>query len=187
MRTVLAPRRDLFAAGDPSAATAALALHYVALPTTIVESVRATLKSPRYGHPVHIEVATSHGPCRHCLRGFVIGRERRILFTHDPFDGIESLPLPGPVFIHAEPCMRYRESGGFPVDLRFHRLTLDAYARGRRLVDEVNVTNGEVDNALERLFAIPDTDYVHVRDMQAGCYDLRVERAATGCSPTALE
>jgi hypothetical protein len=40
------------------------------------------------------------------------------------------------------------------------------------------VTDGAVEAAIEALFASPGVDYVHVRDMQAGCYDLRVERRA---------
>jgi hypothetical protein len=34
-----------------------------------------------------------------------------------------------------------------------------------------------VESTLERLLALPDVEYVHVRDTSAGCYDLRVERA----------
>lgn len=149
----------------------------VAIDTAIAEAVRSTLRSPGYGHPAHTEIATGYGPCRHCLRTFRVGAEPRILFTYDPFAGVEELPLPGPVFVHAEACERYLEDGGFPSDLRPHALTLNAYARGRRLRAQEYVTDGEVDAALERLLARPEIDYVHVRDTAAGCYDLRVERA----------
>jgi hypothetical protein len=40
------------------------------------------------------------------------------------------------------------------------------------------VTDGEVETAIERLFSRPEIDYLHVRDTEAGCYDLRLERAA---------
>lgn len=156
---------------------------YVALPTDVAEAVRTTLRSPRYGHPAHIEVASGYGPCRHCLRTFSVGRERRILFTLDPFDGLEPLPLPGPVFIHAESCSRYPEGGGFPDELRAHPLTLNAYASGRRLVDQVYVADGAVELVLERLFAGDNVAYVHIRDTEAGCYDLRVERGVSQKSP----
>ncbi len=149
----------------------------VAIPTSIAEAVRATLQAPRYGHPAHTDVATGHGPCRHCLRSFVIGAERRILFTHDPFEGLEGLPLPGPVFIHAEPCERYPEGAGFPADLRAHPLTLNGYARGRRLRAQEYVENERLDATVERLFEDPGVAYVHVRDTRAGCYDLRLDRA----------
>lgn len=148
----------------------------VALPTETAETVRDTRISPRYGHPAHADVATGYGPCRHCLRTFHVGEDRRILFTHDPFAGLEELPLPGPVFIHEEPCKRYPEDGGFPSELRAYPLTLNAYGSGRQLRAQEYVTDGDVETAIDRLLARPEVDYVHVRDTSAGCYDLRVER-----------
>ena len=101
----------------------------------------------------------------------------RLLFTLDPFYGLEPFPLPGPVFIHETECDRYPEYGGFPEDLLAHDLTLVAYGRGRIQRAEERAANGGVESTLERLLALPDVDYVHVRDTSAGCYDLRVERA----------
>ena len=90
----------------------------IAVPTKVVDLVRSTMKSPGYGHPAHTEVASGHGPCRHCLRDFRIGQESRILFTYDPFFGLEKLPLPGPIFIHAEPCERFPEQRDSPATYR---------------------------------------------------------------------
>ena len=151
-------------------------IRIVAIPTAVAESVRATMKAPGYGHPAHIEVATGHGPCRHCLRTFAVGMDRRTLFTYDRFADVESLPLPGPVFIHAEPCERYPEDAGFPEDLRAHGLTLEAYKRGRLLLAREYVTDGNVEPAIDRLFARPDVDYIHVNNTEAGCFDFRIER-----------
>lgn len=148
----------------------------IAIPTGAADQVRKRLQSPKYGHPAYIEVASGYGPCRHCLRTFRVGQEKRILFTWDAFDGVENLPLPGPVFIHAEPCERYREDSGFPPDLRSHRLTLNGYGEQRRLLAQEYVKNGDVDEALECLLALPGVRYVHVRDTEAGCYEFRIER-----------
>ena len=148
----------------------------IAIPTPTAESVRATLKSPRYGHPAHLDVATGYGPCRHCLRTFQIGAERRILFTYDPFEAIEPLPLPGPIFVHAEACERYPEDAGFPEDLRSHSLTLNGYGRGRRLRSQEYVESERLDSTVARLLEDPSVAYIHVRDTKAGCYDLRLER-----------
>lgn len=79
-------------------------LRFIAIASTLADTVRTTGKSPGYGHPTYAEVATGHGPCRHCLRTFEIGVEQRTLFTYDPFYGLDPIPLPGPVFIHTEPC-----------------------------------------------------------------------------------
>ena len=103
-------------------------LRYVAIPTEMAETVRSKGEDPAYRHPAHTQTATGHGPCRHCLRYFKVGKERRIMFTYDPFEGLEPLPLPGPIFIHEQPCPQYPTDGGFPEDLRGHPLTLVAYS-----------------------------------------------------------
>jgi hypothetical protein len=149
----------------------------VAIPQKVADLVRSIRRSPGYGHPVHAEVATGHGPCRLCLRTFEVGAERRLLFTFDPFHGRETLPLPGPVFIHEEECGRHPEDGGFPEDLRSHPLTLDAYARGGHIEARAQVADGRLEPAVETLFARPEVAYIHVRDTEAGCFDFRIERA----------
>jgi hypothetical protein len=151
-------------------------IRVVAVPTEVAQYVRTEMKAPRYKHPAFRDMATGYGPCRHCLREFMKGEEERILFTYDAFDGIESKPLPGPVFVHAEECERYPEDGGFPAEMKEHELTLNAYGRGRRLVAQEYVTDGKVEEILEQLLAKDEVDYIHVRDTQAGCYDFRVER-----------
>ena len=148
-----------------------------AIPTKIAELVRSTMRSPGYGHPAHEEVATGYGPCRHCLRDFEVGKDRRILFTYDPFHGLEPLPLPGPIFIHAACCERFGNDDRFPQDIRSHRLTLLAYGSGRRVITEEHVENGEVESRVARLLEQNEVKYLHVRDTEAGCYDFRVERA----------
>ena len=148
----------------------------IAIPTSVAQSVRKTGTSPGYGHPTSSGIAQGYGPCRHCLRTFKVGQERRILFTLDPFEGLEQLPLPGPVFIHEQDCERFPELGGFPDGLRAHPLTLNAYGRGRRLRAQEYVTDGDIEPLIARLFERREVDYIHVRDTNAGCYDLRVER-----------
>ena len=148
----------------------------IALSPDTAAAVRSTRVSPFAAHPTHVEVARGYGPCRLCLRTFQVGVDRRILFTYDPFAGVETLPLPGPVFIHEEDCEPYGENQGFPEDIRRHALTLNAYGRGRCLVAVEYVRDGKVDPAIAGLLALPDVDYIHVRDTEAGCFDCRIER-----------
>ena len=156
----------------------------VAIPTKIAESVRSSMRSPGYGHPAHREVAAGYGPCRHCLRTFRIGAEERILFTCDPFHDLGVTPLPGPIFVHAEACERYAEDAGFPGDLRAHGLLLDVYGAERRLLAWTSYDTTAVALPLlhtrrcehiARFLQGEDVKYIHVRDQQAGCYDLRIE------------
>jgi len=152
-------------------------IRVVAIPTEIADAVRRTHKDPHYGHAAHTEIAGEGAPCRHCLQIIAAGVEKATLFTYDAFEGVESLPLPGPVYIHAEACSRYPENSGFPAQLRSSPRTLNAYARGRRLIAAEYVENGNVDDGVEKLFARADVDYIHVRSTTAGCYTFRIERA----------
>jgi Protein of unknown function (DUF1203) len=151
-------------------------IRVVAIPTEVAESVRVTMKDPWYGFPAYTSVAEGGAPCRHCLRMIAAG-ERQTLFTHDAFDGVEKLPLPGPVYVHAQACERYPEDGGFPAELRVSPRTLNAYGRGRRLATQEYVEGGNVDETIERLLGRGDVDYIHVQSTTAGCYTFRIERA----------
>jgi hypothetical protein len=151
-------------------------IRIVAIPTKVAESVRGTGLAPVYGHPAHTEVGSDSAPCRHCLRLIAPGVDRRILFTYDRFTGVESLPLPGPIFVHADACERYAEDAGFPDELRASPRTLEGYSRGRRLLALEYVTDGKMEPAVERLFARSDVDYIHVNSTTAGCYTFRIER-----------
>jgi hypothetical protein len=150
-------------------------MRVVAIPTEVANMVRATMQAPVYGFPAHSELATDSAPCRHCLRTFTAGVDRRILFTYDRFAGIESLPQPGPVYIHSNECPRYA-SAGFPEELRGSPRTLEAYARGRWLVDQEYVANGRFEEAIERLLKQSEVDYIQVNSTTAGCYTFRIER-----------
>jgi hypothetical protein len=148
----------------------------IALSERLADKVRTTMRSPGYGHPVHAEVEDGPWPCRVCLKRGEPKGARRLLFTLDPFHGVEELPLPGPVFIHAETCARHAEDAGFPDDLRRVPLTLNAYGRGRKLRAQEYVENGDVEPTIAALLARDDVDYLHLRHKTAGCYLARIER-----------
>ena len=147
----------------------------VAITTEVAEQVRTTLKAPVYGFPAHLEVAEDSAPCRHCLRT-IAAKERRILFTYDRFTGMESLPQPGPVYIHADSCERYGENGVFPEELRSNPRTVEAYANGRKLKAQAFVADGHFEPVIENLLADRDVDYLQINSTTAGCFTFRIER-----------
>jgi uncharacterized protein DUF1203 len=153
-------------------------IRIVAISSEIAEAVRATLKAPVCGFPAHAELAADDAPCRHCLRNIRAEKDRRILFTYDRFAGVESLPQPGPVYIHTDSCPRYVETSGFPEELRGSPRTLEAYARGRRLVGLEYVADGKFELAIEKLFSHSEVGYVQVNSTTAGCFTFRIERSA---------
>lgn len=147
----------------------------VAIPDDVAEKARKTLTSPQYGHPAHVESAKGYGPCRSCLQTFRKGEEQRLLFTFNPFEGLDSYPSPGPIFIHHQNCRRYEEPG-FPAALRDLPLTLEGYGRGRWLVARERVEGGDVEGTINRLFAHAAVEYIHVRNSEAGCFIAHLER-----------
>jgi hypothetical protein len=148
----------------------------VAIPTEVAEKVRATVRSPFHDFPAHAEIATDDAPCRHCLRKFVKGEDMRILCTYDRFAGVESLPQPGPIYVHATPCERFPEDGGFPEEMRTSPRTLEAYASGRNLLGREHVADGRYEAVIEKLLASPGTAYVQVNSTTAGCFTFRIEK-----------
>jgi hypothetical protein len=152
-------------------------VRYSGIPTAIADEVRATLRSPQYGHPAHREVARGYGPCRHCLRTFAVDREDRLLFTYQPIQEPDGLPAPGPVFVHAESCERY-DDPAFPPDLRNLPLVVEGYRSGGTLVVQERVGAASPDEVVGRVFAMDGVAYAHVRNAEAGCFMARVERGS---------
>jgi hypothetical protein len=149
----------------------------VPIPTHVAESVRETGKAPIYGFPAHKEIAAGRAPCRHCLRLIRVQEEELLLFTYDPFRELGELPLPGPVYIHAEKCELGDSHHSFPEEYRGRSLTLIAYGDDRKQLHEKRVIGGNEDAEAEKLFADNAVRYIHVRSTDAGCYLFRLERA----------
>jgi hypothetical protein len=152
--------------------------HFRVIPIapSLSDQVRTSLKSPQYGHPAHVELAGGTGPCRSCLRQFRTGEEQRILFTYNPFEGLEAYPSPGPVFIHQEICVPFTGVAEFPPELRTLPLTLEGYGKDRWIIARERPSESDVETAIGRLFTSPAIEYIHIRHSEAGCYIARIER-----------
>lgn len=148
----------------------------IAISEELAQKVRQSRTSPQYGHPAHTEAATGYGPCRQCLRTFRTGQEGRILFTYNPFDGLDAYPSPGPVFIHENDCDSFT-GPGFPEELRTIPLVLEAYGKDRWLVAQERILDGVVEPAIARLLETDGVNYLHLRNLEAGCFIARIERA----------
>lgn len=141
----------------------------------IADKVRTSLRSPQYGHPAHLELATGFGPCRSCLHTFQEGQEERILFTYNSFSGTDLTPQPGPIFIHQKDCHRYQESE-FPSDLNRLELLLEAYNAEGKVTASKNPVIGKAEEAILKLLSDESVTFVQIRNAKAGCYVARIER-----------
>jgi Protein of unknown function (DUF1203) len=152
------------------------AIRVIALPTDTVKKVLETKSSPGYGHPAYTELATGYGPCRHCLKTFRVGEEFRTLFTCNPFYMVAPVPAPGPVFVHTDGCERYDEAAGYPRQLLDYPAVTDGYDSQQRLIAQRAAAGGNHELVLREMFEDTAVRYVLVRDLEAGCFDFRVER-----------
>jgi uncharacterized protein DUF1203 len=147
----------------------------VPISNEICAEVRTTLLSPQYKHPAAVSIAKGYGPCRSCLRTFDEGREERILFTYNSFDGLADLPLPGPVFVHANKCTSYDQSG-FPADLKRLPLLLEGFADHADMMTRERLDPDRVDGQISEIFSLDKVRFINIRNAEAGCFVARVDR-----------
>lgn len=145
----------------------------VPIPSEIIRSVRENMKSPQYGHPAFASLATGYGPCRSCLKTFEEGKEERILFTYNSFEGLSGLPSPGPVFIHKDICAEFAGDGYPPEILDLPQL-FEAFGAESELLRREPIERDNIDAQIERLLAIEGAKFINIRNSEAGCYIGRV-------------
>lgn len=147
----------------------------VPIPQSISDQVRKTMISPQYKHPASVATATGYGPCRSCLRTFDSGRDQRILFTYNSFEGLSDLPMPGPIFVHATECKPFDADGEFPPDLVELPLLFECFGAGSELLQREPVVT-PVAEQLAKLFRLKRARFINVRNAEAGCFVARVDR-----------
>jgi hypothetical protein len=147
----------------------------VPISSAVAASVRQTMKSPFGDLPAWPSVANGYGPCRSCLKTFRQGEEERIYITYNPFNGISDLPLPGPVFIHAEECEEYAQNE-FPADLLEIPMIFEGYGQHSRLVASEPVDTNRLDEQISEMLVLPDVDLIHVRNGEAGCFITKIRQ-----------
>ena len=147
----------------------------VPIPTEIARSVRENMKSSQYGHPAFADVAKGYGPCRVCLKTFIKDADERILFTYNSFENLSNLPLPSPVYIHKDECRAFDENG-FPPELIELPLIFEGYRAESEIVKREVMNKENIEQQIAEIFALPDVNYINIRNAEAGCFVARIER-----------
>src|SRR5213593_623931 len=146
----------------------------VPLPTEIADRARRAAQACAADHAVVTADSPIGYPCRHCLR-FAKPGERVILFPYESIPAGHPYSESGPIFVHAEPCERYRGTDEYPTDFRKGRV-MRAYNSNYDMID-AEVVNGHVPEAIiEKLLEKPETAFVDARSVTHGCYTFRVQR-----------
>lgn len=152
----------------------------VPLSKSYVQHIRETRKDD-FGHRVIEQTATGLGPCRVSLKPFEKGVDKRLLFTHSPFETHNAYNQPGPVFINAEDVEEYTDIYRFPPEIKANKksfpLTLIGYNDQQMMGLSKMVGDGDVDEMITEIFDTnPNVAYLHARNSQACCFICKIER-----------
>ncbi len=152
----------------------------VPISAAYAESIRHTMKD-NFGHRVVEQIATGAGPCRVSLKPFKKGLDKRLLFTHSPFEIDNAFNQPGPVFINADEIEEYKDIHRFPPEIKANKesfpLTLIGYNDEQQMVFTRLVADSDVDDLIGDVFGTqPTVSYLHVRNAEACCFICKVER-----------
>jgi hypothetical protein len=133
-----------------------------------------------YGLAPERRVSDGDGvPCRHCLEDVAAGADYFIL-AYRPFTALQPYAETGPIFLHAEPCMRAEESGEVPLMLaRRESHLIKGYGADDRIVYGTGriAASGDLAAAAAEILESSDVAYVHVRSSKNNCYTCRIDRA----------
>jgi hypothetical protein len=147
----------------------------VPLPTEIADRARRAAEAGVADHAVVTADSPTGYPCRHCLR-FAKPGERLILFPYASIPAGHPYSETGPIFVHAEPCERYRATHEYPDDLRGGR-AFRAYNIRYDMIDAEVADGSEPEAIVEKLLQNPETAFVDARSVTRGCYTFRIQRA----------
>jgi hypothetical protein len=127
---------------------------------------------------VEVVVDEPHAyPCRVTLEDAEPG-ERVLLFNY-PHHAVDSpYAASGPIIVRRQATATGRPGlNEVPEQQRRRLLSVRAYD-SRGWIVAAEVTPGtELEQAIERLFADPGVDYLHLHNARHGCYSARVDRA----------
>lgn len=146
------------------------------IPPDLAEEARRTRRSPGFGHPIHMSVASpaGYGPCRSCLRRTREG-ERRLLLSYNPYPEPEQVPVVGPIFIHEDRCESFTGSG-FPEELRGLPMALRGHLKDGSAILNRKLEGQDPEAAIEAMFQDPSIGFIAIQNLEAACFIARVER-----------
>lgn len=158
-----------------------------AIPSADLDRVRARGRDD-FGNPVEVFVNQDDDggtPLRCCLREAVPG-EAVALIAYQPSHPGGPYAEVGPVFIHAEPCGGYAKANEYPQGFGGRRQLFRAYGSVGRQVHNVIVEPADVESTIADLLARPDTEFIHSRNVLAGCFMFVISRAQSDVDSNGL-
>jgi hypothetical protein len=141
-------------------------------------AVRASRRDAE-GGAVEIRQATDRRfPCRHCLAEVRFMADA-LLLPYWPFRGRGAYATRGPIFLCAEPCRAYQESGVLPEIVATRRVNLRAYDGSETMIYRHSclVEGDATEAAVNSMLGDPEVAEVHAHTALHGCFLCRLVRA----------
>jgi Protein of unknown function (DUF1203) len=165
-------------------APASIAFRVHAIPPSALAEIRLA-GHDRFGNELTPIVDAEGGsPLRCCLRRSTPGEEL-YLIAYRPFSRPGPYAEAGPVFVHASPCPGYRENDAYPAGYRdWPTMVFRPYRRHAELdcdaiaYDAIQMGDGgTAETLIGAIFADPTIDFIHTRNVYAGCFMFSITRA----------
>jgi len=116
-------------------------------------------------------------PCRIGLADAEIGETVILLpFVHHDVDS--PYRASGPIFVREDAIEADLRVGEVPELVSSRTMSVRAYDKNGMMIDGSVVSGAEIKDHIEKLFADPRIEYLHLHSAGAGCYSCKVERAA---------
>jgi Protein of unknown function (DUF1203) len=115
-------------------------------------------------------------PCRIGLADAEIGETVILLpFVHHDVDS--PYRASGAIFVRENSKEPQLAAGEIPELVTCRTMSVRAYDKNGAMVDGAVVGGPEIKGHIEKLFANPNIEYLHLHNAGAGCYSCKVERA----------
>jgi len=147
-----------------------------ALPDSDLDRIRAHGVDD-FANPVVASRERTGAPLRCCLQE-ATADEAVALIAYQPCTLGGPYAEIGPIFIHAEACAGYPETGLYPEAFRHRQQVLRVYdADGNQIYHLNRIVEGhDAEGAISELLARPQVSYLHSRNVLAGCYMFNITR-----------
>jgi Protein of unknown function (DUF1203) len=148
------------------------------IPADLLDRIRAAGHDD-LGNPLVPTTDDAGGsPLRCCLRPAAPG-DRLCLIAYRPFTRPGPYAETGPVFIHADPCAGYADTGAYPPGYRdWPTMVFRPYRYdGVIAYDAIQMGKGaSAEEVIAGVFADPAIEFIHTRNLYAGCYMFCISR-----------
>ena len=130
-----------------------------------------------FSNPVVASRERAGAPLRCCLRE-ALGGEAVALIAYQPSTFGGPYAEIGPIFVHADACGGYPDTGRYPQAFRHRQQVLRVYDAGGNQIYNLNriIEGRDAEGAITDVLARHQVSYLHSRNVLAGCYMFTITR-----------